>query len=46
MTDKDIKTGQEMLNEDFIKKNDKWHKELQLMVQRKEKAEIRTICSV
>ena len=32
MTDKDIKTGQELLEEDFIKKNPEWLKELKIMV--------------
>ena len=32
MTDKDIKTGQELLEEDFIKKNPEWMKELKIMV--------------
>jgi meiotic recombination protein SPO11 len=34
MTEKDIKTGQELLEEDFIQKNPKWMKELQIMVSR------------
>merc|ERR1711865_997391 len=29
MTDSDIKTGKELLNEDFIKKNPKWIEELE-----------------
>jgi DNA topoisomerase VI subunit A len=41
MTAGDIKTGKDMLKEDFIMKNSKWHEELQLMIKRKEKAEIR-----
>lgn len=45
MTDHDIKTGKELLEEDFIKKNPKWYKELQLMVQNKEKAEIQALSS-
>lgn len=32
MTDNDIKTGQELLKEDFIMKNPKWMKELEIMV--------------
>ena len=42
MTERDIKTGKELLKEDFIKKNPEWHNELQLMVKMKKKAEIRT----
>jgi meiotic recombination protein SPO11 len=41
MTDQDIKTGKDMLEEDFIKKDKKWYKELELMVKTKEKAEIK-----
>lgn len=41
MTEHDIKTGKELLEEDFIKKNPAWHAELQAMVDMKEKAEIR-----
>ena len=40
MTDADVKTGKELLEEDFIKQNPDWHHELSLMVERKEKAEI------
>ncbi|CAN5962828.1 unnamed protein product [Sphagnum jensenii] len=40
MTDQDIKTGKDMLEEDFIKKGKNWYKELELMVKTKEKAEI------
>jgi meiotic recombination protein SPO11 len=32
MTDNDIKTGKELLKEDFIKKNKRWMKELEIMV--------------
>lgn len=41
MTAGDIKTGKDMLKEDFILKNPQWHEELQHMIKRKEKAEIR-----
>jgi len=41
MTEHDLKTGREMLEEDFIKKNPIWMKELQLMMKTKKKAEIR-----
>ena len=43
MTDRDIETGEQMLKEDFIIKNPEWHKELQLMIKTKEKAEIREL---
>jgi hypothetical protein len=32
MTENDIKTGKELLNEEFIKKNKAWTKELEIMV--------------
>jgi meiotic recombination protein SPO11 len=41
MTEHDLKTGKELLNEEFIKKNKDWMTELELMVQTKKKAEIR-----
>jgi meiotic recombination protein SPO11 len=41
MTEHDIKTGKELLNEEFIKKNAEWLRELEIMVQTKKKAEIR-----
>ena len=34
MTENDIKTGQELMKEDFIMKNPKWMKELEIMVSR------------
>ena len=40
MSDHDIKTGKELLEEEFIKKNPEWLKELESMVRSKEKAEI------
>jgi meiotic recombination protein SPO11 len=45
MTDQDIKTGKDMLEEDFIKKDKNWDKELELMVKTKEKAEIQALSS-
>jgi meiotic recombination protein SPO11 len=46
MTDQDpIKTGKDMLEEDFIKKDKNWYKELELMVKTKEKAEIQALSS-
>ncbi len=41
MTQKDIETGELLLKEEFISKNPEWHKELELMIRTKEKAEIR-----
>ncbi len=46
MTEHDIKTGKELLQEDFIKKNPAWHAELEAMVEMKEKAEIRAFSFV
>ena len=43
MTDRDIKAGQDMLKEDFIKNNPAWMAELELMLKRKEKAEIQAL---
>ena len=45
MTEHDIKTGKELLQEEFIQQNPKWMKELQLMVQTKQKAEIQALSS-
>mmetsp|Transcript_10069 Transcript_10069/g.13299 ORF Transcript_10069/g.13299 Transcript_10069/m.13299 type:complete len:439 (+) Transcript_10069:358-1674(+) len=45
MTENDIKTGKEMLNEDFIKQNPAWMKELEIMVKTKKKAEIQALSS-
>jgi len=35
MTENDIKTGKEMMQEDFIKKNPRWMKELEIMVSKR-----------
>mmetsp|Transcript_7129 Transcript_7129/g.9308 ORF Transcript_7129/g.9308 Transcript_7129/m.9308 type:complete len:543 (-) Transcript_7129:27-1655(-) len=43
MTEHDMKTGKELLNEDFIKKNPAWYKELELMLKMKKKAEIQAL---
>lgn len=43
MSEHDIKTGKEMLEEDFIRKNKDWHAELEYMVKRKQKAEIQAL---
>jgi meiotic recombination protein SPO11 len=45
MTANDIKTGTEMMKEDFIRSNPAWLKELELMVKTKEKAEIQSLSS-
>jgi meiotic recombination protein SPO11 len=45
MTENDIKTGKELLKEDFIQKNPEWMKELELMVKSKKKAEIQALSS-
>eukprot|EP00804_Cyclotella_cryptica_P030226 CCRYP_017100-RC/>CCRYP_017100-RC protein AED:0.03 eAED:0.03 QI:382/1/1/1/1/1/6/5614/478 len=45
MTENDIKTGKELLQEAFIMKNPKWMKELQFMVKTKQKAEIQALSS-
>ena len=46
MTDKDIKTGKELIQEAYIKQNHpEWVKELERMVKTKEKAEIQALSS-
>jgi meiotic recombination protein SPO11 len=45
MTENDIKTGKELLKEDFIQKNPEWMKELEIMVKTKKKAEIQALSS-
>ena len=45
MTENDIKTGKELLKEDFITKNKEWLKELQIMMEMKVKAEIQALSS-
>lgn len=45
MTENDIKTGQELMKEDFIMKNPQWMKELEIMVKTKKKAEIQALSS-
>lgn len=44
-TEHDIKTGKELLQEDFIIKNPLWHAELDMMVRSHEKAEIQALSS-
>lgn len=43
MTDHDMRTGRQLLQEDFIQKNPEWVKELQLMLKMKKKAEIQAL---
>ncbi|MHA1793506.1 MAG: hypothetical protein ACTSVI_12720 [Promethearchaeota archaeon] len=45
MNKTDIKRCKEMLDEDFIKSNKKWHADLDLMLKKKEKAEIQSLSS-
>lgn len=45
MTENDIKTGKELMKEDFIMKNPEWMKELEIMVKTKKKAEIQALSS-
>jgi len=45
MTEQDIKTGKDLLEEDFVKKNPGWVDELNLMVKTKHKAEIQALSS-
>ncbi|OUS48156.1 Spo11/DNA topoisomerase VI subunit A [Ostreococcus tauri] len=43
MSAKDIETGQHMLNEDFVKQNPEWVKEINIMLETKTKAEIQAL---
>ncbi|KAK9798157.1 hypothetical protein WJX73_001152 [Symbiochloris irregularis] len=45
MTEEDIKTGKKLMEEDFIKANPEWVKELEIMVTTKVKAEIQALSS-
>jgi meiotic recombination protein SPO11 len=45
MTDHDIKVGKELLEEDFVKQNEGWVKELETMLRTKQKAEIQALSS-
>ena len=45
MTDEDIKTGKKLLEEDFVKANPDWVRELEIMVDTKVKAEIQALSS-
>jgi len=45
MSSHDLKTGRELMEEEFIQKNPAWMKELEIMVKTKEKAEIQSLSS-
>ena len=45
MTDDDVKTGKRLMEEDFIKANPEWVKELEIMTSTKVKAEIQALSS-
>ncbi|GAB4817541.1 hypothetical protein N2152v2_004587 [Parachlorella kessleri] len=45
MTDEDIRTGKKLLEEEFVKANPEWVKELEIMVTTKVKAEIQALSS-
>ena len=45
MTKHDIKLGNDLLKEDFIQQNEKWTKEISLMLKLKKKAEIQALSS-
>ena len=45
MTEHDIKEGKQLMQEDFIMSNPKWHAELETMVKSKVKAEIQALSS-
>ena len=45
MTEEDIKTGRKLLEEDFVKANPLWVKELEIMVSSRVKAEIQALSS-
>lgn len=45
MTEEDMKTGKRLMEEDFVKANPEWIKELEIMVQSKVKAEIQALSS-
>ncbi|XP_031485933.1 DNA topoisomerase 6 subunit A [Nymphaea colorata] len=45
MTEQDVKTGKDLLEEDFVKRNKGWVEELELMVRTRQKAEIQALSS-
>ncbi|KAJ6811506.1 DNA topoisomerase 6 subunit A3 [Iris pallida] len=45
MTDQDVKAGKDLLEEDFVKRNKGWVKELEIMVKTRHKAEIQALSS-
>ncbi|KAG1371613.1 DNA topoisomerase 6 subunit A3 [Cocos nucifera] len=45
MTDQDVKAGKDLLEEEFVKRNEGWVKELESMVRTRQKAEIQALSS-
>ncbi|KAJ0987700.1 hypothetical protein J5N97_006056 [Dioscorea zingiberensis] len=45
MTDQDVKAGKDLLEEDFVKRNEGWVRELEMMVRTRQKAEIQALSS-
>ncbi|XP_072984151.1 DNA topoisomerase 6 subunit A3 [Typha latifolia] len=45
MTDQDVKAGKDLLEEDFVKRNEGWVRELETMVRTRQKAEIQALSS-
>jgi meiotic recombination protein SPO11 len=45
MTEEDVKTGRKLLEEDFVRANPAWVKELEIMVATRVKAEIQALSS-
>ncbi|KAM0953250.1 putative DNA topoisomerase (ATP-hydrolyzing) [Dioscorea sansibarensis] len=45
MTDQDVKVGKDLLEEDFVKRNEGWVRELEMMVRTRQKAEIQALSS-
>ncbi|ERM95711.1 DNA topoisomerase 6 subunit A [Amborella trichopoda] len=45
MTEQDVKTGKDLLEEEFVKKNPGWVEELGIMVKSRQKAEIQALSS-
>eukprot|EP00887_Chlorella_sp_A99_P005729 scaffold1.g5729.t1 len=45
MTEEDIRTGKKLLEEEFVRANPEWVKELEIMVASRVKAEIQALSS-
>ncbi|KAJ4764157.1 DNA topoisomerase 6 subunit A [Rhynchospora pubera] len=45
MTEQDVKAGKDLLEEDFVKRNEGWVKELEMMIKTRQKAEIQALSS-